>query len=244
MKKHGFTLIELLVVVAIISVLVALLLPALASARDQAKTVICLTNIRSLQQAVMEYEGDYNMLPPIYWGNYDAPYDRTIWCSFIYPYLAGGDRIKQWHRPYSWSFSAQSKVRSLKTFLCPSETESCSLGLPGQTEPGIFGPHYAYSNWRHQLPYDPRDSTLSTPQWRNSSIFTRPSQLLMFCDARSYIMAYCPYCFYDSDYAPVWYRHAGKINIGFWDGHAQSLPVGPVQQNAGLQGCPYGGPGL
>jgi len=57
---HGFTLIELLVVVAIIAVLVALLLPALANARNMAKTVACLSNLRQLGIYGQMYQQEWN----------------------------------------------------------------------------------------------------------------------------------------------------------------------------------------
>lgn len=64
---HGFTLIELLVVVAIIAVLVALLLPSLARAREQAKNVICGGNLRTIFTGFMIYAQNYSdVLPPIY----------------------------------------------------------------------------------------------------------------------------------------------------------------------------------
>jgi len=47
-QPTGFTLIELLVVVAIIAVLVALLLPVLGAAREQAKSVVCASNMKEL----------------------------------------------------------------------------------------------------------------------------------------------------------------------------------------------------
>jgi len=68
--KKGFTLIELLVVVAIIAVLVALLLPALQKARESAKTVMCAANVKSQANAVAMYEMDWQVYPPIFWGNY------------------------------------------------------------------------------------------------------------------------------------------------------------------------------
>ncbi len=62
--RRAFTLIELLVVVAIISALVAILLPALASARDSAIGVSCLSNQRQLMVAVGAHATDQNGLIP------------------------------------------------------------------------------------------------------------------------------------------------------------------------------------
>ncbi len=65
MKKHGFTLIELLVVVAIIVILIAILMPALNTAREQAKTVVCLSNLRQMGTAMVGYtQNNANNLPP------------------------------------------------------------------------------------------------------------------------------------------------------------------------------------
>jgi prepilin-type N-terminal cleavage/methylation domain-containing protein/prepilin-type processing-associated H-X9-DG protein len=56
--RHAFTLIELLVVVAIIALLISILLPALSSAREKTRQVKCLSNLRSLGQAVVTYTAE------------------------------------------------------------------------------------------------------------------------------------------------------------------------------------------
>ena len=58
--KVGFTLVELLVVISIIALLMAILLPALAKAREQGKRIVCLSNLKQLTLAWMNYASAYN----------------------------------------------------------------------------------------------------------------------------------------------------------------------------------------
>ncbi len=106
----AFTLVELLVVIGIIALLIGILLPALNSARTQAKIVTCQSNLRQLSMAAMMYAQEHH----IYVG-WAPGIDRKM---LLYPYLQQG--------------KSNSDVAGSQVWNCPSNAlpdEQCGYGF-------------------------------------------------------------------------------------------------------------------
>jgi prepilin-type N-terminal cleavage/methylation domain-containing protein len=90
-KQHGFTLIELLVVISIVSLLIAILLPALANARQAAQAMSCLSNLRQISVGLASYTGDNReVLPCGMLYNVPVSEGSGRWYQKIDAYMVGG----------------------------------------------------------------------------------------------------------------------------------------------------------
>jgi len=145
-RTLAFTLVELLVVITIIALLAALLLPALASARDRSKTITCASNQKQVGAAVAGFLGDNNgyypyMVP-------ECPFDPALNTNtFFYPqynqnfripYTGGSCSLGNWDariRPYlGFSSTASSLTNFQKMLKCPSNPW-----------PLVYGGSYSYA---------------------------------------------------------------------------------------------------
>ncbi len=128
-RRRGFTLIELATVVAIISVLISLLLPAVQAAREQARRTQCVNNLTQLGVALASYEASNRFLPPGVIDSKDPVDDsptgyRFGWVARLLPHLER--RIVADHLNFSEGVMAESqltaRLTSMNVLICPSRS--------------------------------------------------------------------------------------------------------------------------
>ncbi len=216
MKKTGknFTLIELLVTIAIIAILAAVLLPALNAAREKARTITCMNILNSFGKFTIFYQDDYDGWCPGV--NTVGDLSKLRWVYQLRPYAKLTPEIG-----YYWPGG----------LICPNASLARSVTSPSW--PGCFQVMYSYGLNREGLPSFAEHSNGAYRGMRNAQV-SRPASKLLFTDGTDWMVCYerANKTIYYDVYGEVYssslnnmpaYRHSGRLNAVFHDGHAASL---------------------
>lgn len=227
--KRAFTLIELLVVISIISLLVALLLPTLATARDAGRNAQCLSNLHQQSIVWAMYTEDYrSYFPKGIYAPYVSPY---VWVNALASkgYLGGGPfdifTTTQYPAPPA-PFSYENAIRRLS---------AASMGCPFDRFVPYMG-SYGY-NWRApQSPlftengiggrqiieiHKPAKTFATMDMWREvetdsfinaGTVITSQVVSISFATSLANQEIYFPFTL-----------HAGQVNVLYVDGHADPM---------------------
>lgn len=127
-RTEIFTLVELLVVIAIVSILSALLLPALGKARQEGLRISCASQMRQIGVALFSYVGDYNgFLPPSYGAGNGDVYSGD-WILKTATYL--GVNIDPFDRSTAnYNRVVPERTSPVGMYLCPSTAPDPSSGV-------------------------------------------------------------------------------------------------------------------
>ncbi len=218
-ESRGFTLIELLVVIAIIGILTAMVFPVFARAREVARRSVCISNLKQISLAIMMYADDND-------GGFvqaDSP-----------------DMLRRWHGarvttddPFVpewgplWSYYGHKATRNCPSFATADADQSFGLGDTGT---GGYGYNMQYIGGTPSMDFE----TMCVPA--KQYMITNPAETVMLTDTASvdcegYVYEYS---FCEAPYYPAWngvadpstqFRHNGRANVAFCDGHVQSLPM-------------------
>lgn len=233
LARRGLTLVELLVVMAILGVLVSLLLPAVQSARAAARSVHCKNNLKQICLALVMYSDTwYTRMMPVDVYNWTIPAGTP-----------GGER-----RYWFGEIDVSGKVDYTKGFLMPFiETQYQSFQCPDFGAGGIeqrfdipisgYGYNHKYLGPGLQAAIDWQTLTINPalPLSYRWADVTSTSQTVAFGDAAQVWCNNWPTCT-DLSFREEWYleppsnqfptlhgRHLGSANVGFLDGHVETL---------------------
>ena len=218
----GFTLVELLVVVAILALLVSLLMPSLAAAKEQARSAVCKSNLRSLGAATSLYR---------------AANDDTFWPYSVRVTVDGkAEGAYFWGRPVNPVDTRASPFMKycdwgLAYFWCPNFTWGTYVPQAGVNEPTTT---YGYNAWcLDPGVWNRRDASGKLLPIKRGSQIRRPAELFVLADSAMYwspsgvgilqnstSLDPVRHLFGQNKTPTTHFRHGGRTNALCADGHS------------------------
>lgn len=215
MRSRAFTLVELLVAISIVAVLMAILMPALARARQQGRSIICLNNLRQMVIASQIYVNNNDGFYPIaYMNNFTASMSTF----------------------YAWDFTSIKNWDTLEQEVIPGLLWEGETIEKVQQCPSFKGYHNwiddPYTGYNYNTSYIGHGQLESCVIPARAAIVRKPDQCALFGDgqwsggANKFMRApWSSECDTVSFRAAgtQGYRHCGKTNVAYCDGSARTV---------------------
>ncbi|MCS7266298.1 MAG: type II secretion system GspH family protein [Armatimonadetes bacterium] len=206
--RRGFTLIELLVVIAIISILAAILFPVFSLAREKARQTLCLSNIRQLATATMQYVQDhYETLPMSVYLSLNSSFQP---CAFT---------VLSAVEPY---------VRNRQIYQCPSEPRALNIHI-GFQGLGLIGGECNNFQASSYVSNSGLFVSGNLPPFQTAQIPVRiaeislPAETAMSWDGN--LAGFSGRCNFAPSQPIIQGRHFEFANVNFADGHSKAMKV-------------------